>query len=210
MKNAKSTEQLPPSITTPKRRFAQTSGVKHFHTATLLLSFSGLLSSCGVGRHESLTSATNFKTTDEDRVARITKGFDLAMIDCPQRVWPDYDWSRKKIYISNQTNSKAFAWQGGRTPQNRLSSIDFSSLSPDFTQGLYGFSSKEPDAMGLSLDKSSEYQKYADQAGKPDFILTLGLHEGFHYFAQKGWKSPASGGVGDSRAVGSHTARHLV
>lgn len=203
MKNTRIPEQRPSPITTPECRFANTSGVQDFYTAVFIISFSALLSSCGsqVGRNESLTAATTLKTSDEDRVAKIAKGFNLATIDCPQRIWPHYDWSRKKIYITNQATNKAFAWQGGRPLQNRVSTVDLSSLSPDFTQGLYGFSMKEPDAMGLSLDKSTEYQEDAERSGKPDFVLTLGLHEGFHHFAQKGWKSPGSEDVNASRAV---------
>lgn len=146
--------------------------------------------------HSAATGAS-----DEERVSSITKGFDVTMTECPERIWPDYNWSQKKIYLTNKKTLKAFAWFGSKPQNNRVSSIELTSLGPEFSQGLYGFDPRQSDTMSLSLDQSQDYLRTDTGASKPDFLLSLGIHEGFHFFAQPSWKSPESTSSTDSRSV---------
>lgn len=187
----------------PPRSPYRRSGVKKIYIGIYLTSCANILTSCGSHSIEQasymLSAAT--RASDEERVSSITKGFDVTMTECPERIWPDYNWSQKKIYLTNKKTLKAFEWFGSKPQNNRVSSIEFTSLGPEFSQGLYGFDPRQSDAMSLSLDQSQEYLRRDNEPSKPDFLLSLGIHEGFHFFAQPSWKRPDSAANNDSRSV---------
>jgi hypothetical protein len=64
--------------------------------------------SCGSHSIEqaSFTYSAANDRSDEERVSSITKGFDVTMTECPERVWPDYHWSQKKIYFTKNKTLK--------------------------------------------------------------------------------------------------------
>jgi hypothetical protein len=177
--------------------------VKKIYIGIYVVYQAAILSACGsrFNDRDSFAYSGINHTTDEERVSTITKGFNVTMTACPERIWPDYNWSQKKIYLTNKKTLKAFAWYGSKSEKNRVESIELTSLRPGLSQGLYSFDPREPNAMGLSLDQSQEYLRAEDNSPKADFLISLGIHEGFHFFAQPSWKRPESKASNDSRAV---------
>lgn len=100
-----------------------------------------------------------------------------AMLECPERIWPNYDWKDKQVIFFSQRKSLAVLWnnQADTTDSTSLTAIDdYSTLPPQWTSGDYALGVwNDVDTIFLNADSS------ADRAA------VLAFHEGFHFFGQE-------------------------
>lgn len=124
-------------------------------------------------------------TADRDNselAATVSTAFYEAMTQCPERVWPAYDWRHLNIILFDNVKKEAFRWTGidGKKPEK----IDFSLVDLRLVQGNYAYNLPgEKPLMALALDSGSSLYS----------LIGLGIHEGFHQFGQVGWPSLLSG-----------------
>lgn len=101
-------------------------------------------------------------------------GFSETMIKCPERIWPDYDWSNATVFLI--LSSKNITWQWSKDYQG-ISRINKPNV---IKNGAHLFSFLEYEqmpSMTLNLDKLES----------PREMLMTGIHEYFHNQGQKNW-----------------------
>ena len=106
----------------------------------------------------------------------IVDAFNAVTIDCPERVWPSYDWTKFQVMLVSNEEQRALLWndQSNRQEPPTVTEVDYSTLPDNFIYGEYDLTEWQgADTLSLSLD-----QERLD-------LETLGFHEGFHYFGQR-------------------------
>ena len=153
---------------------------------TVCLVLFACLTSCSSGLSSVTTSAMSDIgdadiTADRDNsknVAMVSTAFNEAMLKCPEKVWPDYDWRALEVILFDSVKQQAFRWNGSDGAKAEM--ISFSSVDPRLVQGVYAYNLPgEKPLMSLSLN--SESSLYG--------LIGLGIHEAFHKFGQVGWLS---------------------
>lgn len=115
-------------------------------------------------------------------VATVSTAFNEAMVKCPERVWPDYNWRSLDVILFDSSKQQAFRWKGSDGTKAEL--IDFSSVAPRLAQGVYAYNLPgEKPLMAMSLNYESSLYG----------LIGLSIHEGFHQFGQVGWPSLLQG-----------------
>ncbi|MBF0440972.1 MAG: hypothetical protein HQK54_03640 [Oligoflexales bacterium] len=179
---------------------------KHQHKGALRFLLAGALAlmlmagACGGSRSStsSLLAENETPQGTTERIEAFNREVSRPMLQCPQRVWPGYDFKNMTIYLSDAEKRLAFRWHAeANETTGRVTPIDFSTIEPEFTTGAFSkgkdLSQRE---IGLSLDKTARYNK---TEGAGEFLVMLGIHEGFHLFAQRAWQR--AGNNNSSRAT---------
>lgn len=129
------------------------------------------------------------------RVEKILAGLDVAMYECPERIWPDVEenYRSRQVVLASELENTAWVWnyQGveGEPPVVTKGPLD--SLDPEWTSFFnVGFLGTAP-ALGISLDGTQEINEAILADGGivwPDFASALTYHEGFHFLSdQNDW-----------------------
>lgn len=131
------------------------------------------------------------------RVEKILAGLDVAMYECPERIWPDVEdnYRSRQVVLASEAENMAWVWnyQGapGEPPVVTKGPLD--SLDPEWTSFFnVGFLGIAP-ALGISLDGTQEINEAILAEGGvvwPDFASALTYHEGFHFLSdQNDWNT---------------------
>lgn len=131
------------------------------------------------------------------RVEQILAGLDVAMYECPERVWPDVEdnYRARQVVLASESENMAWVWnyQGvdGEPPVVTKGPLD--SLPPEWTSYFnVGFLGVAP-AVGISLDATQENNDSVIAGGGtlwPDYASVLAYHEGFHFLSdQDDWST---------------------
>lgn len=117
----------------------------------------------------------------QDVFAQLSKDFTTTMLQCPEKIWPNYTWKNYNVLMLDQAHPPLL-WKGSTGKTEQVSNSDFPA---DNYQGLYNF---------FEWDKSPALSIFPLYAGDTSFATTpqifkLAIHEGFHNHGQEGWTS---------------------
>jgi len=107
----------------------------------------------------------------------VANALTLSMVDCPERVWPGYDWRHLQVILVDPKQRLALLWNDQRTGHGesgvRLTRIAFPDLPSAFRLQSARFALKPWEGLPtLTLDVS----------GSDTESISLGIHEAFHDF----------------------------
>lgn len=105
------------------------------------------------------------------------------MLDCPARIWPNYDWKSFQVVLLRSQRKTSLLWKGR---DRSVSEIDNSRLEPKSFDGLYDF---------FELDQVSTMSVQPEpQPGERAMdaltVFRVAVHEFFHIEGQKSWIVP--------------------
>lgn len=127
-----------------------------------------------------LASQTHAQQADES-LQKLAQDLKTTMLQCPERLWPDYSWKGTSVFLIKNSQNKAYLFSE-ETPQ--LSEVSLSLLPPNSLTSIYSFFEfQNRPALGLDLDQIAQF---SSQAALPQ-LMGLAVHEFFHYHGQKTW-----------------------
>lgn len=134
------------------------------------------------------------------RVEKILAGLDVAMYECPERVWPDVEanYRSRQVVLASQAENKAWVWnyQDGKGEPPVVTQGPLDALPPEWTSDFNVGTLGSAPALGISLDWTQEINDGHLMAGGvlwPDFGSVLSYHEGFHFLSDQDDWSTGSG-----------------
>ncbi|HEY0135213.1 MAG TPA: hypothetical protein VGB85_14090, partial [Nannocystis sp.] len=131
------------------------------------------------------------------RVEQILHALDVAMYQCPERIWPDVEASyrSRQVLLASEIENKAWLWnaqQGGGVPPAVLEG-PLDSLPPEWTSIFNINQLAGALTLGISLDWTAEQNADIVANGGivwPDYATSLTFHEGFHFLSdQNDWNT---------------------
>ncbi len=155
---------------------------------------------------ETTADTTGDETTGEPltRVEQILAALDVAMYQCPDRIWPDVEsnYRKRQVLLASQLENRAWLWNAQKAageppvvsegPLDSLPPAWASVFNIDFLGGAL--------TLGISLDETAASNEAVRSGGGtvwPDFATSLAFHEGFHFLSdQDDWNT----GNGDRAA----------
>ncbi len=167
--------------------------------ASLLIGLSACSQNESIKTYEYLGEAKNFQSVsniplatsslkqnlDESIYLEIGKQLKITMIDCPSRIWPDYNWKKINILMI-QKDKPSLVWRG---QSGQVESLDENKVPSSARQGLYNFLTWENEpAMSIYVDGKKDSYFISSK----DTLMKLIVHEGFHFQGQKNWTSVSS------------------
>jgi hypothetical protein len=124
---------------------------------------------------------------DDPRVKDIAAAFNVAMKQCPERVWPGHSWDDNAVVLRAFAEDRAWLWTFDSVDEVDPTSLPFELANFSFfSTGLIDNKA----ALGIDLD-------IADEIGilYEDFATHLAIHEGFHFLGgQDDFTSTDTGG----------------
>lgn len=142
---------------------------------SLIILIALFLSGCG-------TSDSDSKETTLIDVQEISKSFDTAMIECPERIWPDYGWDNFQVVLVDRENETAFLW-------NDLTSMSIIPTEPKVISYLQLPANLKYGSYGYGEWNGYDTMSIAFNNGNQNPVI-LAFHEGFHYLGQSNWGFP--------------------
>jgi hypothetical protein len=111
-------------------------------------------------------------------VRELATKFKVTMMDCPERIWTNYNWAGLKVAFVYPSRDHSWVWDAAA---NSLAQVS-NSLLPSFVLGseFNFFSMSDQVTMALNMEK------------RGDNLFGLGVHEFFHRHGQKKWKREES------------------
>ncbi len=142
---------------------------------------------------------TGDTTTGEPltRVEQILAALDVAMYQCPERIWPDVEASyrSRQVLLASELENKAWLWnaqQGGGVPPV-VSEGPLDSLPPEWTSVFNVNDLGGVLTLGISLDWTADINAEVLAQGDilwPDYATSLTFHEGMHFLSdQDDWNT---------------------
>lgn len=110
---------------------------------------------------------------DDARVRAIATSFNVAMKQCPERVWPGHSWDDNVVVLRSIAEDRAWLWSSEATAEVEPATLptelrDFTFFSVAVLDGQV--------ALGIDLDITGDFGVLYD-----DFATHLAIHEGFHF-----------------------------
>ncbi len=126
------------------------------------------------------------------RVEQILAALDVAMYECPERVWPDIEanYRSRQVLLASELENRAWLWnaqQGGGEPPV-VSEGPLDSLPPEWTSVFNINELGGALTLGISLDWTAEFNAEVLAEGGvlwPDFATSLTFHEAFHFLSDQ-------------------------
>lgn len=128
------------------------------------------------------TSITAFAQVQLD-IQKIGKALSATMLECPERVWPNYNWKEVNVLISSDGQSPV-VWRG---ENGQISILSNSQIPADAFNGVYSFLSfegRKSVAFFANLDFLTNFGNESNRQA-----LETIIHEGFHNIEQVRWQS---------------------
>ena len=131
------------------------------------------------------------------RVEQILAALDVAMYQCPERIWPDVEASyrSRQVLLASEIENKAWLWnaqQGGGVPPV-VSEGPLDSLPPEWTSVFNINDLGGALTLGISLDWTADINAKVIADGDtlwPDYATSLTFHEGMHFLSdQDDWNT---------------------
>lgn len=114
---------------------------------------------------------------------KIGANLTLTMLDCPNRIWPNYNWRAVNVLIGADGQAPV-VWRG---QSGQLFSLPVNQVPAGAFGGMYSFPTFEgKDAVAFYLF-DDDSKNFGDRRDKQVFQTIV--HEGFHKFGQAGWSS---------------------
>jgi hypothetical protein len=114
-------------------------------------------------------------------VSALTAKYDLTMMQCPDRIWYNYNWADLKVIFAYPSGDWSWAWDASSDHIERISNkvlvLDNIKKPYDF------FEWNEQAAMSLNMENEAE-----EDDDKTAWLFYFGVHEFFHNQGQKDWK----------------------
>jgi hypothetical protein len=128
----------------------------------------------------------------QETFKKVGQLFDTSMLQCPARVWPNYDWKNYTVLFL-EAGKPTMAWRG-RPQSNTTPLVEFPEAQvPEVAKTSYFTFLK------LAFGDASAIQPSLEGYGKSDTsIFDMVVHEAFHQLGQKDWKRKAAGFRGTS------------
>ena len=123
-----------------------------------------------------------FVNAEDLNKSLVFEGFDEAMIKCPTRIWPEYNWTDTQVIIQDAVET--LVWSGR---DNSIKKLDPSVVPNESKQSVFSFPSSMS-AKTMILIPDGSYKS-------TDELLRLGMHEFFHNLIQKNWKKSGPRGT---------------
>jgi len=158
----------------------------------------------GATSEATTTGTTGDPTTGETttgepltRVEQILAALDVAMYQCPERIWPDVEanYRSRQVLLASELENKAWLWnaqQGGGVPPV-VSEGPLDSLPPEWTSVFNINDLGGVLTLGISLDWTADINaEVIAQGGTlwPDYATSLTFHEGMHFLSdQNDWNT---------------------
>ncbi|PCC75351.1 hypothetical protein SAMN02745121_03923 [Nannocystis exedens] len=141
---------------------------------------------------------TTGETTDGEpltRVEKILAALDVAMYECPERIWPDVEanYRARQVLLASESENRAWVWnyQQGDGEPPRVTEGPLDTLPPEWTAFFNINQLGGALTLGISLDGTQETNEAIMMNGGvvwPDFATALIFHEGFHFLSdQNDW-----------------------
>lgn len=148
------------------------------------------------GESTAPTSTTDGDTTTGGepltRVEKIIAALDVAMYECPERIWPDVEASYRssQVLLASEAENRAWVWnyQQGDGEPPRVNEGPLDSLPPEWTSFFNINQLGGALTLGISLDATQETNDSIMMGGGvvwPDFATSLTFHEGFHFLSSQ-------------------------
>lgn len=155
------------------------------------------------GGETTAASSTTGETGDETtgggvpltRVEQVLAALDVAMYQCPERIWPDVEanYRMRQVLLASQAENRAWLWNdqqaAGEPPVVTEGPLDVlpsewkSSFNVNQLAGVL--------TLGISLDYTAKINDSILGGGGvlwPDYATALTFHEGFHFLSdQNDW-----------------------
>lgn len=131
------------------------------------------------------------------RVEQILAALDVAMYQCPERIWPDVEanYRSRQVLLASEIENKAWLWnaqQGGGVPPV-VSEGPLDSLPPEWTSVFNINDLGGTLTLGISLDWTADINAQVIADGDtlwPDYATSLTFHEGMHFLSdQDDWNT---------------------
>lgn len=137
---------------------------------------------------------TGDSTTGEPltRVEQILAAMDVAMYECPNRIWPDVEanYRSRQVLLASVLENRAWVWnyQQGEGEPPIVNEGPLDSLPPEWTAFFNINTLGTALTLGISLDETQEFNDSVLMSGGvlwPDFATSLVFHEGFHFLSDQ-------------------------
>jgi hypothetical protein len=113
-------------------------------------------------------------------VLALTAKYDLTMMQCPDRIWYNYNWADLKVIFVYPDSDWSWAWDASADEIERISTKKLAKLDKGtINKSFHFFEWDEQAAMSLIVEEGDD--KFA-------WLFYFGVHEFFHNQGQKGWK----------------------
>ncbi|MFW7381987.1 MAG: hypothetical protein ACOH5I_24490 [Oligoflexus sp.] len=126
----------------------------------------------------------------DERLNELSQGLQVATIQCPEKLWPGFNFANLKLVVTQVHHESAWEWEAGDSGQREFSEIDFHSL-PQSWKNAYFLMDKDEEIgkyiLVLSLPKTSLPNLDYKSRELPEYLVGLGIHEGFHLIEQENW-----------------------
>lgn len=116
----------------------------------------------------------------QDIYHQLPEQFHKTMVQCPEKIWPNYDWKNVSILMLQQ-GFPAVVWQGS---DNKINYVEEKLVPAESYLGLYNFFEWDG-GTGISLNPPS-VPWFLEEGS----LFALAVHEGFHSVGQKNWTKP--------------------
>lgn len=128
-----------------------------------------------------------------DRADKLGAAFNNALLECPDRVWPNLNWPEPQIILPDPSVPEALVWNE-KGSKEQLKYVDFGQLPPALAFAIFGMGEwAGAPALSVSLPATASFPVGPFQK---DFAFVLAVHEGFHIYSQSTWPTQQ----GSSRA----------
>lgn len=101
--------------------------------------------------------------------------FDRTMVECPEKIWPNYSWKDFRVILARPKSQTSFVWATDRD----LEEVANEKLSVEVLGAYYHF---------LTYDEKPALSVNAEEA-RGQFLFELTVHEFFHDQGQSDWKN---------------------
>jgi hypothetical protein len=145
-------------------------------------------------------AGTTGETTGDEpltRIEQILAALEVAMYQCPERVWPDVEanYRTRQVLMASELENRAWLWndqQGaGEPPVVTEGPLD--KLPPEWTSVFNVNTLGSALTLGISLDWTQETNDAIIADGGtpwPDYATSLAFHEAFHFLSdQDDWSA---------------------
>src|SRR5665213_305213 len=120
----------------------------------------------------------------QPRVQDVGTALTTTMLNCPAKIWPDYNWSN--VYAFLKIEGQAPMMWDGQTGKTTVIADAKTAASVFAFEGTYEFSNfQQRPAVAVYFSQDDIKRMPGDE------FFQFFIHEGFHRFGQKDWKEPA-------------------
>ncbi len=166
----------------------------------LLVTFLVILSACSKNESNNLNNfvrdSKSFQPIKSDEKATTKKFSDdvqasylqlaamlrVTMIDCPTRIWPDYNWKKMSVILLEK-GKPSLVWKGSTGQIENLDEDKVPTSAPKPQNPMISKLNEE-DAVSIYSNGIDNHKFFSSAQN----LFGLIVHEGFHLLAQRTWK----------------------